>query len=71
VRAVRPKPTLDGATRRDAATGLPVGDRHWPRAFSPWAQKWRMRSQLLVRKAPFARTRAVSIPGPQSIVPLP
>jgi len=60
-----------GRERTDDATGLPVGERHWPLRFSPCAQKWRICSQLLVLKAPFVRIRAVSMPGPQSIVPLP
>jgi hypothetical protein len=57
--------------RRDAATGLPVGDRHWPCRFSPLEQKWRILSQFFVVKAPVVRMRAVSTPGPQSIVPVP
>lgn len=60
-----------GQRRRAAGTGLPVGDRHRPAAFSPCAQKWRIRSQLRVLNAPVVRMRAVSRPGPQSIVPLP
>ncbi len=58
-------------SRRADETGLPVGERHWPCLFSPWAQKWRIFSQPFVLKAPFVRMRAVSMPGPQSIVPLP
>jgi hypothetical protein len=57
--------------RRVARTGLPVGDRQSPAAFSPNAQKCLMISQLIVLKAPVVRMRAVSMPEPQSIVPLP
>jgi len=50
---------------------LPVVERQSPALFSPCAQKCRMRSQLLVLNAPVVRIRAVSMPGPQSIEPLP
>jgi hypothetical protein len=67
---------LDGARlfderRRADGTGLPVGERQSPAALSPCAQKCRMCSQPIVLNAPVVRMRAVSIPGPQLIVPLP
>jgi hypothetical protein len=62
VRALARPPSYP--VRRAAATGLPLGERHWPRVFPPWAQKWRIDSQPNVLKAPVVRMRAVSIPGP-------
>lgn len=57
--------------RLAAAASVSPGLRQLPSGLEPYWQKCRTRSQLRVLKAPFSRMRAVSRPGPQSIVPLP
>jgi hypothetical protein len=50
---------------------LPVVERQSPALLSPCAQKCLISSQFFVLNAPVVRIRAVSMPGPQSIEPLP